>query len=317
MNSKFFVIWGMHRGGTSLLAAAMQVFGARPQGTLLPADYNNPRGYFETLELINLNEAMFSELGQRWYGLGYIGSEQVEMLVRAGHLERAVEYLRKQAEHPAPVLLKDPRMSRLGALWNRAFAQLDITPYSIVVWRDPMAVSASLCRRALKLKIPTPLVDERYGWLLWLSYMRSSLIYTQFWPRVLIGYENFVEHPAECLLEMGRLLDTGVDMAVLNDFCGHFVDPGLNHHGPAEADSIMPAKVRAMYELLSSRDSLECPDISPQAWEPDSEEKLLAALLDDANRKIRENALKMATIHSEICILTGECKRMALELARR
>lgn len=315
MHSKFFVIWGMHRGGTSLMAAAMRIFGAEITGSLLPADRFNPSGYFETQELVSLNEGMLAELGQRWYGLGYIGHEQLQILIKTGHLDKAIAFLKKQAEHSPLVLMKDPRMARLGMLWEKAFAACDIAPYSVIAWRNPHAVAISLRTRAQNLKFPTPVLDERYSWLLWLAYTRSALLYTSLWPRVLVNYDRLLEDPAGVLQCIAASLGLPLGEKVLAEFCQSFVDKRLNHYHQQEETCQMPEKVQALYELLSSATGCECPDLQARAWEPTSEEKLMGSLLDEANRKIRENAAKMASIHSEICILSGECKRMALELA--
>lgn len=315
MHSKFFVIWGMHRGGTSLLAGAMRVFGAEACGRQLPADRYNPRGYFENQELMGINEAMFSELGQRWYSLGSIGHEQLEILIKSGHLDKAIQFLKAQASEAPVVLLKDPRMARLGLLWQKAFADIENNPYSVVVWRDPRAVAASLRTRAQNLKFPAPVIDERYSYILWLEYMYAALLYTAPYPRALVNYDQFLSAPAASLKGIASTLQFPLSENGLGEFCNTFVDSGLNHYPPHESALPMPDKVHAMYELLSTVYNWECPHILAKAWQPTDEEKLMAALLDSANGKIRENAAKMASIHSEICVLTDECKRMALELS--
>lgn len=303
MDAKFYVIWGMHRAGTSLLAAALGVFGVKPCGSLLPGDIYNPKGYFETMELISLNESMLSELGQRWYSLGHIGEEQVERLVRAGYLERAIGFLRNQAQSSSTILLKDPRMCRLGGLWNRAFAALDIAPYSIVVWRNPRGVARSLRKRAENLRFPTPVLDESYSLMLWLKYTLSALEYTRLWPRVLIRYEKFIRNPKKQLEEIGSALGIVPNAGALRKFCAEFVDQKLNHYAQMDMESATLPKIKALCELLASSVDLQCPEISEDAFEPTPEEKLLCSLLDKANRQIRENAATIGALHSEIVAL--------------
>lgn len=315
MYSKFFVIWGMHRSGTSLLAAAMRVFGAEPHSTRQHAAEDNPKGYFEDPTLVRLNDAMLAELRLNWQSLSPIGEQQAYMLEKAGYLRKALEYLETRASAAPLVMLKDPRMTRLGAFWRRVFEEAGQKPYSVITWRNPGAVASSLRQRALRAKAPAPEADMRYGLLLWLIYTQEALACTEGYPRALVNYDRFLADPVQSLNSIAENLNFPLGEARMKDFCENFVEPRLNHHGEPPIQDEWPASVRELYALLQK--SAQCPLFSGPLWPATDETRLLAALLDDANRNIRENAAKMASIHAEICVLTGECKRMAAQLGAR
>lgn len=312
MNSSFFVIWGMHRSGTSLLGAAMRVFGAGPESALMHADESNPKGYYEDPALVQLNDDMLAELGLKWQSLTPIGEAHTILLEKAGYLDKAVAFLQKRAKAAPLSMLKDPRMARLGAIWRKAFAEMGQEPYSVVIWRNPGAVAASLRQRALKSKVHAPEQDLRQGLLLWLLYTQGSLLYTSGYPRALVNYDKFLHNPDRELRRVSSELPFPLSETDLEKFCAEFVAPEMNHHGISQEQ--LPAAVAELASALSRADTCPEPGI---LWPHTDEERSLAGLLDDANRALREHSAKMASIHSEICLLTGQLKRMILQQAEK
>ncbi len=313
MHSEFFVIWGMHRSGTSLLAAAMRVFGAEPHSEKQHAASDNPKGYYEDPALVRLNDAMLSELGLKWHSLSPLGDTQAYMLEKAGYAAKALKYLEARAAAAPLVMLKDPRMTRLGAFWRRVFEKAALKPYSVIAWRNPLAVAASLRQRALRAQTPTPETDIRYGLLLWLVHTQAALIYTRGYPCALVNYDAFLADPAASLNNIAADLAFPLSDVQLKAFCQDFVDPKLNHHEAKDVAKDLSGRVRKLYDLLKNAKS--CPHDPGPLWPDTGEGHMMAALLDEAVRQLREDNAKMASIHAEICVLTGECKRMATLLA--
>ena len=60
------VVLGMHRSGTSALAGVLSKTGYDLPKNLLPASFDNPKGYFESKEIIALNDDLFAEMGAVW-----------------------------------------------------------------------------------------------------------------------------------------------------------------------------------------------------------------------------------------------------------
>ena len=54
------VVAGMHRSGTSLVASVLSMLGVSLGSTLLGADRNNPKGYFEDTDFLRLNREMLA-----------------------------------------------------------------------------------------------------------------------------------------------------------------------------------------------------------------------------------------------------------------
>ena len=69
MKQIIFVL-GMHRTGTSLLTACIyHMLGLNSEedgDNLMKATKDNPRGYFEDVRIVNLNEKILTALGYSW-----------------------------------------------------------------------------------------------------------------------------------------------------------------------------------------------------------------------------------------------------------
>ena len=59
------LIVGMHRSGTSLLGGLLQRLGVALPGEQIAADHHNPEGYFESREVVDLQERLLIDL-DRW-----------------------------------------------------------------------------------------------------------------------------------------------------------------------------------------------------------------------------------------------------------
>ena len=65
-NKTAFVIAGMHRSGTSALTRVVSMLGAKLPRTLMPPMPDNPKGYWESPAIAQLNDALLGELGSSW-----------------------------------------------------------------------------------------------------------------------------------------------------------------------------------------------------------------------------------------------------------
>lgn len=295
MKTKFLVVWGMGRSGTSVLARALQVFGADLGENLFRADRGNPKGYFEDLDLMRLNRSMLAELGLAWDSLAAVSEEQAQDLADKGYLELAAAFLKDREKAGGMVGLKEPRMTILLPFWRMAFARAEITPCSFIAFRHPLSVAASLQKRAATWQIPSLVSDLRYGCLLWLVCTQAALLHTVGWPRALVSYENLLADAPRTLLAAGAGMGLDVDTRKLAVFAGEFLDNSLNNNageGSRRTDAL-PAPARALHDVLCrAAPSLKCPQPEelPPAWPQNRDEALLASLLDYASGRMREMA---------------------------
>lgn len=283
---EFYVVWGMHRSGTSLAAAALRIFGAEAGNSLLAPDEYNKKGYFEDSGLIKLNEAMLRHVHRRWFSLERISKAETDELKKAGYLAKARDYLAERSTEAAAIGLKDPRMAMLGAIWREAFAGLGIRPYSLTMWRSPFAVARSLAARAAHIPHYTPVGDETYGILLWLAYMLDAMYYTHSYPAVLINYDDLLDRPYQIMQDAARILGVDADPDRLEKFCRSTADPALRTH--ESRGRSLDGLAGQLYEQLKACRNLEFPPMRGRLWPSQPDEMRLASLLDSANLRLRE-----------------------------
>jgi hypothetical protein len=251
-------VLGMHRSGTSLIARMVNLLGVDfgPERRMLPPQPDNPKGFWEYIPFVMLNERILDRYGGRWHAPPDLppgwwrGLGSLDLRLRAHY------YALRDFRHSALWGWKDPRACLTLPFWRNLYPQMT----AVICFRNPVDVAASLERRE---RIPIA-----QGLRLWELYTRGALEHSIGCPRVVISYEDAVREPLESLHRIHRLilLDGGQDRitaaaARLEDA----VDGGGQHYAtPASdvlADESTTETVRALYaELLE----LSAPAVSQQ-----------------------------------------------------
>ena len=137
--TKTFVVLGMHRSATSLVARglASEIFmGSDYQ----PANEFNPEGYWEDLEFATLNDQILRDAGGSWSDPPSERAIQIAGRYYKNKLERLVTQRNEQHELWG---FKDPRTTLTYRLWEPYLRN----PHLIACFRDPQDVSESLGKR--------------------------------------------------------------------------------------------------------------------------------------------------------------------------
>ena len=192
-------IVGMHRSGTSLVAAMLQGLGVDfgPAETMLPAGLgDNPEGYLEQTPLRKLNDMVLEAAG----GTVFDPPDLPSGWQRAG----ALDGLREQARAALRSLFdgrgrwgwEDPRTSLTLPFWLELTGPMDY----VVCVRNPVAVANSLehryARGAGRLRALSSRTYRRRNWYeLWLRYTRDALRATEGGRRTIVVYEHCHSDP--------------------------------------------------------------------------------------------------------------------------
>ena len=180
------VVVGMHRSGTSAVAGTLGILGAQLPKDLLGSNDFNPKGHFESLAVIALNDRLLEELGSCWYDIREIGPT-IGWTSWDQSRARFADVLQASFDcNPsAPFVLKDPRICRLLPLILASLRDLGATPYLVLCVRNPLEVAQSLEKRDG--------ISLRHGLTLWLRYMLDAEFYSRGHPRVFIGFSEFLQ----------------------------------------------------------------------------------------------------------------------------
>lgn len=228
---RIVVVLGMHRSGTSVIMKAIESLGVSIGNSLMPeAEGNNSKGFFEDLDIYNLNEKMLSTLNSSWYDLSPINNEDVAYLNSKGFLEKAVALLNEKLDTCEIFGFKEPRTTKLILFWKNVFARLNCKVDYVLALRHPGAVSMSLQKRDG--------IDIFRGQILWLSYQLSALSALQTESWIVQFYDLLVSDPETQLKDLARRLFLSLDAEKAKPYSERFIDPALRNFTISSNQSI-------------------------------------------------------------------------------
>lgn len=184
------VVLGMHRGGTSAMAAALEAGGIDFGTEQLPPQADNPGGYHEALSLLEIDEALLAARGGRWDAPG-LDLDPAALAGLAPYCPAARMALTRAVARTGLWGLKEPRMARLLPFWKPLLEAAAARVMAVVVVRHPEAVAASLARRDG--------MEREQALALWLEHMLAIERDTADLARVVVVYEDLVRDPGATL----------------------------------------------------------------------------------------------------------------------
>ena len=233
------VVLGMHRSGTSSVAGALALLGARAPQTLMRPAEDNPKGFWESEVLAELNDRLLAADGSTWRDWRRLDLSKVAEVLPAFRAE-AADKLAAEFGGADLIVLKDPRICRLFDFWRGV---LEDGGYRVVVvspLRSPAEVAASLMARndmsrchALRLWLRHVLDAERA------SRRQPRRFMT--WPDFIADWRKEVNRTAQ---DLGVSLDRTPEAEARVD---EFLSAELKRQNANEG---VPDQIRRAYQIL-------------------------------------------------------------------
>jgi hypothetical protein len=182
-------ILGMHRSGTSALSRVLNLLGCDLPQTLMPASTSNPHGHWESIAIMEVNEAVLKSGGSDWYDWLEFSPDWYESPVYPEFVESGRLAIQREFNTSALFVMKDPRCAKLVRFWLDVFDQEEITPHIVIPIRNPIEVSESLhARDGFHIDIVH---------LLWLRHVLDAEIATRGMSRVFSTYDELLDSWAD------------------------------------------------------------------------------------------------------------------------
>jgi hypothetical protein len=190
------IVLGMHRSGTSIVARILNLLGCHfgPESLAVGGNDENPKGFWERLDVVELNDSMLQAAGTTWqspllFDPLALGEEEVaRFTLNAGPILRDLDM-------HTPWFIKDPRLCVTLPLWHRLLE----APLAVHVLRHPLEVAASLqARNALPIPV---------GLALWELHNRRALAGSAGWPRVVVHHHQIITDAVPTVLQLLRNLE--------------------------------------------------------------------------------------------------------------
>ena len=189
------VVLGMHRSGTSVVSRCINMLGFDLGENLMAPRKDNPKGFWENKEIVRYNEELMAGSRVRWDSLEL----DLSLILKKGLTKKsqtaALRVLKREFSS-SRIVIKDPRISRLYPVWQKALWDANFSIVPVIVLRDPGSVARSLAKRDLM-----PLYR---GLLLWLIYTLEAVQYAKRSP-IFINYDKVVRDPKVGLAPLERL----------------------------------------------------------------------------------------------------------------
>ena len=240
---RLIVVLGMHRSGTSAITRGLQVMGVELGDRLMPpVESENPKGYWEDLDLNTLNIEMLSVLGSDWNHLSLIDLIDVEILRKKGYLLRALDLLHQKVGKVPIFGFKDPRVAKLLPFWKIVFIQCKFDVSYVIAVRHPLSVVKSLAKRG---------IESGQSYLLWLGHIITILTGCYGNKNVLIDFDSLMQNPDHELMRIAKLNNLKIDTIELQRYKFEFLDNSLRHTvyrtNDLMLDDTCPPIVREVY----------------------------------------------------------------------
>ncbi len=212
---KTVIVLGMHRSGSSLVAGILHHLGVNMGRRLLGPKFDNPKGFYENLNFLYLNERLLHSAGGTWYNPP--SAERIKELDKA--YSTIIKTLVDQ-EKSELWGWKDPRTVITLPLYMSYVKQ----PCFVVVHRNPLAIAMSLHRR------DGFSVEE--GLTLFSVYTNRLAKWLLRWPkidRLHLQYEQCIAEPQAMIDRIKEFIGISTNRNPI-----HLVDKRLNHSGTSD-----------------------------------------------------------------------------------
>jgi hypothetical protein len=239
------LVAGMHRSGTSATTRVINLLGADIASDLvegIPGD--NDRGFWESAATYTLHDRLFAALDSAWddpYPLpdGWRETDAAREAKRAIHA-----HIDREFADSKTFVVKDPRITRVLALWLDVLDQLCIEPVVVIPFRNPVEIALSLERRD-RLPLAQSLLCYIQGNLEVERASRGRRRIFHLYDDLISDWRSF----AEKLANIGGPDGKALNPAVAGEL-DRFLSPELRRHKAGGANfASLPAGAATLAEL--------------------------------------------------------------------
>ena len=260
VKKRAFIVLGMHRSGTSSVAGVLTLLGAAPPRTLMAAAADNPKGFFESRLVGELNDRILQAGGSSWDDWRHFDPDVLSADAAQAFREEIRATLKQEFADDAVIVLKDPRLCRLYPIWEGVLEEEGYQAEFVLPIRSPLEVARSLNRRN-----GMPIAA---GLLLWLRHVLEAEKLTRDRPRRILPWRVFmkdwrsemalIRHTLNWDVEITETRADDID-AFLSVDLQHEVVPDRSLGSDPEAHSWAQDAYEALLDLAATSDDVSDP----------------------------------------------------------
>jgi hypothetical protein len=254
---------GMHRSGTSLVTRILNLLGVElgPEARLMHPGPDNPLGFWEHEEIVELNDEVMGLLGGSWHEPPAFEPGWETSPALSGLRGAALEVIRREFGRSELWGWKDPRACLTLPFWQLLIPKMRY----VLCLRNPVDVARSLAQRD---GFPV----EKSG-RLWVDHVEASLRHTAGEDRLILFYEDVMADWPGALARLSGFVGEpqAAGFEHLRTAVWEVVRQELHHHRSSTLEVVnhpeLPDSAKALHLLLRGHvgEAEGLPDIRDEA----------------------------------------------------
>jgi GT2 family glycosyltransferase/glycosyltransferase involved in cell wall biosynthesis len=186
-NDRFaLLVLGMHRSGTSAVTRVASLLGADlPKKLMVPKPGENESGFWESVELYDLQEELLASGGSSWDDWRPFNPNWLDSPAAEPFISRFVEHLQDDFAESALFVVKDPRCCRLMPVWRQILDNMGVDARVLLPVRNPLEVAESLSKRNG--------TSPARAYIIWLRHVLDAEHDSRGIPRLIFDYDDLLQ----------------------------------------------------------------------------------------------------------------------------
>lgn len=198
-------ITGMHRSGTSMIAHLLKECGLYlgPDEKLIEPAPDNPDGFWENIDFLEINDQILSEFGGGWDLVPEFPANWGSSNRLSAQRQSAQALLRQFSRYEVWGW-KDSRNSITLPFWKQSIPELKV----VIIVRNPVSVADSLKRRGVS--------SYSFSMHLWLNYYLHLIESASSQDCIITHYDSYFANPTEELQRVMNFIGIQVTDETIN-----------------------------------------------------------------------------------------------------
>ncbi len=230
---------------------------------MLPANDDNPKGFFENASIVEFNDRLLKHLGLCWDYLGPAPTIALDDDAVCQWMYEAEELLQREFQRSHLIAIKDPRLCLLSSFWSAVLAQRTYAVDHVLVLRHPYECAQSQAARfARDPGFHFVGGDPVEGMLLWARYLHDALLFLMDKSFVVASHARFLKEPGPAADQLCKALNLTLRASEASAFAQEFVEPPLHRNrAPENVDGQVldrwSQQFAAVFQALMAREGME------------------------------------------------------------
>jgi GT2 family glycosyltransferase len=178
------MVLGMHRSGTSAITRVLNLLGVELGSRLMPPAPDNPTGFWEHLDAVEIHDRLLGDLGRSWDDFRPLPAGWLHCAATQNAQQQILQLVQSEFSDAPLWAVKDPRLCLFVPLWERVLRSLGIEPMALISLREAEQIARSLrMRNAMPPPIAVALMHR---------YVRSALRDTRAMRRTVLHFPDWI-----------------------------------------------------------------------------------------------------------------------------